>query len=370
MICFNGLWLKLMVIYVMFFFSGCCFSVKINVGTLPSNICESLGRDSVRSNTTRIGLCPYQLRTVSDGLSNKAVRLPTIIASASALFLCTNMEVRGEERTTGFPSVRSISIKWSADSAHFSVMKGPAITAQLSQQEDNEEFRNRPLDETQTDLGSRECLRSEKNLAYYPAETDVSIRPGWFYHEEEDDKVRSFENLKEIYLSSVGGNTTLLLNLPPMKNGKLHPTDVQNVKLLGEFIKDTFNDNLADIAELQTIPEKDIHGNSGDVLRTDHYDRVFENAAGNRELTIQMRWKEKNMLSYLVLKEAIPYSQRVEKFSVWYAAAEGKKEKLTEATTIGYKKIVDLQGIETDLLEIHIEDARVAPVLSFVGVYK
>lgn len=249
-------------------------------------------------------------------------------------------------------------------------MTDPAITAQLSQQEDNEEFRNRPLDETQTDLGSRECLRSEKNLAYYPAETDVSIRPGWFYHEEEDDKVRSFENLKEIYLSSVGGNTTLLLNLPPMKNGKLHPTDVQNVKLLGEFIKDTFNDNLADIAELQTIPEKDIHGNSGDVLRTDHYDRVFENAAGNRELTIQMRWKEKNMLSYLVLKEAIPYSQRVEKFSVWYAAAEGKKEKLTEATTIGYKKIVDLQGIETDLLEIHIEDARVAPVLSFVGVYK
>lgn len=50
-------------------------------------------------------------------------------------------------------------------------------------------------------------------------------------------------------------------------------------------------------------------------------------------------------------------------------AAEGKKEKLTDATTIGYKKIIDLQGIETDLLEIHIEDSRVAPVMSFVGVY-
>jgi len=160
------------------------------------------------------------------------------------------------------------------------------------------------------------------------------------------------------------------INLKDGAEGLISYMRTDSVRLSDEFIKDTFNDNLADIAELQTIPEKDIHGNSGDVLRTDHYDRVFENAAGNRELTIQMRWKEKNMLSYLVLKEAIPYSQRVEKFSVWYAAAEGKKEKLTEATTIGYKKIVDLQGIETDLLEIRIEDARVAPVLSFVGVYK
>lgn len=103
-------------------------------------------------------------------------------------------------------------------------MTDPAITAALSQQEDNEEFRNRPLDETQTDLGSRERLANEKELAWYPAETDVSIRPGWFYHEEEDGQVRSFENLKDIYLKSVGGNTTLLLNLPPMKNGRIHET--------------------------------------------------------------------------------------------------------------------------------------------------
>ena len=248
-------------------------------------------------------------------------------------------------------------------------MTDPAITAELSQQEDNEEFRNRPLDETQTDLGSRECLQSEERLAYYPAETDVSIRPGWFYHEEEDDQVRSFENLKEIYLSSVGGNTTLLLNLPPMKNGKLHPTDVQNVKMLGDFIKDTFKENLVDIAEIQTTPEQDVEGNHGDVLRTDSYESVFKNEDGNRELIIDLKWKEKKTLSYLVLKEAIPFSQRVEKFSIWYTTTDGEKEKLTEATTIGYKKIIDLRKVETDALEIHIEDSRVAPVISFVGVY-
>lgn len=256
--------------------------------------------------------------------------------------------------------------EWSVVSAD---MTDPMITAQLSQQEDSEEFRNRPLDRTQTDLGSRECLRLEKRLAYCPAETDVSIRPGWFYHKEEDCRVRSFENLKEIYLSSVGGNTTLLLNLPPMKNGQLHPTDMHNVKRLGEFIRNSFKNNLADSAQIWTIPEQDAEGKKGDVLRTDNYESVFRNEAGNRELIINLRWKEEKVLSYLVLKEAIPYSQRVERFSVWYVTAEGIRERLTAATTIGYKKIIDLHRLVTGSLEIHIEDSRVAPVISFIGVY-
>ena len=96
---------------------------------------------------------------------------------------------------------------------------------------------------------------------------------------------------------------------------------------------------------------------------------MFRNKVGDRELTIHLQWTEKKKLSYLVLKEAIPFSQRVEKFSVWYAAEDVRKEKMVDATTIGYKKIIDLQGVETDTIEIRIEDSRVAPVISFVGVY-
>lgn len=248
-------------------------------------------------------------------------------------------------------------------------MTDPSITAELSQHEDNEEFRDRPLDETQSDLGSRERLKNEKELVWYPAETDVSIRPGWFYHEEEDDKVRSFENLKDIYLKSVGGNTTLLLNIPPMKNGKIHEKDMAILKRLGEFINDTFKNNLLKNALITTVPEHDCRGNSPDMMRTDDYNTYFMNKEGDNKLLIEIKFDECKKLNYLVLKEAITFSQRVEKFNVYFNDESGIKIKIFEGTTIGYKRIIDLKGIKTDNLTIEIEDSRVAPVMSFVGVY-
>lgn len=256
--------------------------------------------------------------------------------------------------------------EWSVVAAD---MADPALTEELSQKEDNEEFRQRRLDKTQLDLGSRERLAGETELVYYPAETDVSIRPGWFYHEEEDDKVRSFENLKHIYLSAVGGNSTLLLNVPPMKNGKIHPNDVAVLKEVGDFIRQAFQKNLLEEGTLRTEPKMDGKQRSAEVLRTDEYENVFENPYGMRELNVVMQWEEEKTLSYLVIKEAIPYSQRVENFTVWYRKEDGSREKVMDGTTIGYKKIVELKGIQTKQLELEITDARVAPVLSFVGVY-
>lgn len=248
-------------------------------------------------------------------------------------------------------------------------MTDPSITAELSQHEDNEEFRDRPLDETQSDLGSRERLKNEKELVWYPAETDVSIRPGWFYHEEEDDKVRSFENLKDIYLKSVGGNTTLLLNIPPMKNGKIHEKDMAILKRLGEFINGTFKNNLLKNALITTVLEHDCRGNSPDMMRTDDYNTYFMNKEGENKLLIEIKFDECKKLNYLVLKEAITFSQRVEKFNVYFNDESGNKIKIFEGTTIGYKRIIDLKGTKTDNLTIEIEDSRVAPVMSFVGVY-
>lgn len=105
-----------------------------------------------------------------------------------------------------------------------------------SQQEDSEEFRQRAIRAEDEDLGSREAVRGEKELIWYPAEVNTSIRPGWFYHAAEDDQVKSLEELIHVYENSVGGNATFLLNIPPTPEGLFHERDVERLKELGDYI--------------------------------------------------------------------------------------------------------------------------------------
>ena len=93
------------------------------------------------------------------------------------------------------------------------------------------------------DLGSRELVAKAKMMHWYPSEVDVSIRPGWFYHAEEDGRVRSVANLVEIYFQSVGRNSVLLLNIPPDRRGLLHETDVEHLKQFNQYIDSSFENN-------------------------------------------------------------------------------------------------------------------------------
>ena len=93
------------------------------------------------------------------------------------------------------------------------------------------------------DLGSRTLLADAKTLYWYPSEVDVSIRPGWFYHPEQDHQVKTLQQLVDIYYQSVGMNSVLLLNIPPDKRGLLHEVDVARLKEFGVYIKNTFKRN-------------------------------------------------------------------------------------------------------------------------------
>lgn len=107
-----------------------------------------------------------------------------------------------------------------------------------SQQEDDGKFA-RLVRSDEDDLGSRSALRGHlDDLVWYPAEVNTSIRPGWFHHPEEDEQVRSAEDLMEIWYASVGGNACFLLNVPPNAAGRISEPDADVLGRLGGLIAD------------------------------------------------------------------------------------------------------------------------------------
>ncbi len=240
--------------------------------------------------------------------------------------------------------------------------------AEASQHEDSEEFRQRKIHAWDSDLGSREILNGETDLVWYPAEVNTSIRPGWFYHENEDDKVRSLEELINVYNCSVGGNATFLLNIPPTPDGMFHENDVQRLEEIGEYLKEHFTNNVLDKAKL--FCEAELDGYSVENVRCDSYYSYFRTADGVTSVEMIIRWDEPVDISDIVLKENILMSQRIESYTVTACLADTSEE-IYSGTVVGYKRIIPLKnGRLTDKLIIRIKDSRVAPTLSFIGVYE
>lgn len=236
--------------------------------------------------------------------------------------------------------------------------------AQNSQQKDGGAFRQRLIQASDRDLGSREALRDEADLVWYPAEVNTSIRPGWFYHEEEDGQVKSLDALFDAYLRSVGGNATFLLNVPPAKNGLIHPNDAARLGELGERIRKAFSHNLLDQAEISACPAAP--GHPVESLREDSYEAWFQPPEGRASCELAITFPQEETLSFVVLKENIPDSQRIERFRI----LDGDNALLYKGTVVGYKKIAPLPlGTRAKTLRICIDDARVYPTLSFLGIY-
>lgn len=238
--------------------------------------------------------------------------------------------------------------------------------AEKSQQEDEETFRSRTISAQDMDLGSRDALKEERDLIWYPAEVNTSIRPGWFYHASEDDKVKKLSELIHIYENSAGGNATFLLNIPPDRNGLIHPNDAQRLHELGEYIRNAYKRNLASAARITCEQAMEEYG--ADNLRYDTYDACFRTADGITACDITLEWENAVKVRRVVLKEDIRYSQRIEKFEI-EAWMNGEFRTIYKGTVVGFKKIAVLEELETGKLRIRILDSRVAPVVAFLGVY-
>lgn len=238
--------------------------------------------------------------------------------------------------------------------------------AAKSQKAEGAEFRNR-VDTSDQDLGSREKIMQADRLIWYPAEVNVSLRPGWFYHPEEDGQLKSLEELLAIYYGSVGGNACLLLNVPPDRRGLIHENDALRLKELGATLKKTFRHNLARQAAVTASETMDAKHNISNILEDDG-ESFWCPPEGTVTAEILIDLKAVKAFDTFMVKEHIKWGQRVESFSI-EAEIQGKWQEIYAGTVIGYKKIGSFDEVRARYLRFMIKEARWQPTIAFLGLY-
>lgn len=224
-----------------------------------------------------------------------------------------------------------------------SYLKMAETVAEKSQHAESDAGGMKKRTSTDEDLGSRDLLKNCPELCWYPAEVDVSIRKGWFYSKKTNFTVKSAKKLFNIYLNSVGNNCTLLLNVPPSDKGTIHINDAVALRSLGNKIEELYSKPV--------LVEK-----FGMLKETD----------GMLDFTFDSEKK----LKYVILKEDIRYSQRVEAFDIFLKKENGNYVHVYSGTVIGSCKIATLKGKKCTGARVIIRQSRSAPVLSEIGFYE
>jgi alpha-L-fucosidase len=220
-------------------------------------------------------------------------------------------------------------------------------------------------DMTDEDLGSDEKIANAQALLWYPAEADVSIRPGWFYHENQNSQVKTPEQLVDIYFSSVGRNSVLLLNIPPDKRGLIRDEDISSLMGMRKILNQTFAKNIAGDALLTYMNPSS---------EKPHY--VMTNTGlywisklQSDTSIIMMDLPNISTFDVVMLQESMKDGQRIKKFRL--ESWDGQQWiKFTEGTTIGYKRLLRFPPVKSKQIRLVIEESRSAPTLVTFNLYK
>jgi alpha-L-fucosidase len=263
------------------------------------------------------------------------------------------------------------------------------------------------LDAQAADLGSMEAVAraaaSGGRLIWYAAQVDVSIRPGWFHHPSEDGRLKSLEELLDIYYASVGRNAQLLLNVPADRRGLIHENDVRRLRELGDVLRRTFSVNLLSGARVEAGAAGMRGHGAGLVLDGDT--RTYWTPDGGAGFeALEFRTATPVTFNTVMLQENIRLGQRVESFAVdvWEgkaaevvqgvdaAGAEesdgGEVEKIggplaagrerngawrevASGTTIGYKRLLRLPAVSASGVRLRITGRRAKPAIAEFGLF-
>jgi len=204
---------------------------------------------------------------------------------------------------------------------------------------------------------------------WLPAECDVSIRPGWFYHASEDDKVKTPMQLLHLYYTSVGRGAVLLLNIPPDRHGRIHENDVKSLREFRRLLDATFNHDLATHAK---VTASNVRGGDArfapknviDTSRNTYWST--DDTVTNAELILDLG--KATTFNVVRVREFLPLGQRIEAFALdqWQ---DQKWVEFATGTSIGNCRLVRGQNITTDKVRLRIVKAPVCPAISEIGLF-
>jgi len=203
---------------------------------------------------------------------------------------------------------------------------------------------------------------------WVPAEVDVSIRPGWFYHQDQDSLVRSPENLMELYYSSVGRNSNFLLNVPPDRKGLLHENDVKSLLSFRELLRKEFE---TDLAKGKKVTAASIRGKGYEASNVNDGNPQTYWATNDSHATgdIIINLGAETEMNRIILQEYIKLGQRVQEFKV-AAFYNGEWKPVIDGTTIGHKVIRKFPVVKTSKIKVTISKSKACPVISNIELYR
>jgi len=210
----------------------------------------------------------------------------------------------------------------------------------------------------------------ENGTDWIPAECDVSIRPGWFYHQNEDSLVKTTKDLMEIYYKSVGRNGNLLLNLPVDRTGQVNKYDVKALKAFRKALDREFS---VDLAKGKDVKADSWRGNNPKYKPSNITDGNKETYwctdDGIKTGSLTIDFNQPTEVNRIVLQEYIKFGQRVRTFNV-EAFINGKWEVIGAGSTIGHKRILKLPTVKTDKIKVNILSSKACPLINNVEIYR
>lgn len=209
----------------------------------------------------------------------------------------------------------------------------------------------------------------EDGNAWVPAEVNTSIRPEWFYHPNEDDRVKTVPQLLDTYYHSVGRNATLLLNFPIMPDGRIHANDQSAALGLAKALKEIFDENLVFDAGIEACNVRgDAERFSAAMVADEDNTTYWATDDQVTEATLTMSFDEPKLFNRFQVQEYIPLGQRVRSFRL-EARMDQAWQEIARGTTIGYKRILRFPSVEATAVRFVIEDAKCSPLISNIGIF-